>query len=61
MFPLVSALEATKNPYKAGYDHVQPESVLYICQSKEKNKTEWRKRVKRSRYKRYLFAWSFCR
>lgn len=40
MFPLVSALEVTQNPSKAGYDHTQPESGLYICQSKEKNKTE---------------------
>lgn len=40
MFPLVSILKITKNPYKAGYDHIHPESGCIIGNPSEKNQTD---------------------
>lgn len=40
MLPSVSILKITKNPYKAGSDHIHPESGSVISNPSERNQTD---------------------
>lgn len=40
MFSSISGLKLTKNPYKAGCDHMYPESGCIIGNPSDKNKTD---------------------